>query len=1047
MYSGKYTDNLNVELFQNPTNEYRGAPLWSWNNKLNKETLLRHMDYFHEMGFGGFHIHCRTGLDTPYMGEEFMDCVHACVYKAKKEGMYAYLYDEDRWPSGTAGGKVTEDEKYRSRYLVFTSVSNEDRQKGSFIFESTGKAVAQGNGRLLARYDITIKDGYLYDYHRLEEGGGGNVWYLYEEIAGDNPWYNGTSYADTLNRMAVGRFIEETHEKYLACVGEEFGETIPSIFTDEPQFVHKTTLSFADAKEDVILPYTELLTSVYKETYGADFFDTVPELIWELSGGMTSVHRYRYHDMAAELFSSSFADVTGKWCKDHNIILTGHMMGEETLLSQTNTLGEVMRSFRGFQLPGIDMLCDAREYTTAKQAQSASHQFGCHGVMSELYGVTNWDFDFRGHKLAGDWQAALGVTLRVHHLSWESMNGEAKRDYPASIFYQSPWYQEYRFIEDHFARLNTALTRGMPYVRIGVIHPIESYWLHYGPREQTAMIREEMEDRFQSLTEWLLFSQLDFDFISESLLPQLYKKAEDRKFHVGKMLYDVIIIPCCETLRSATISYLSEYQNTGGRIIFLGAAPGLVDAMPSDAGYVLYSGACKVDFSKSKILTALNDYREIEIRSIDGSMTDNMLYQLRQDGDNRWLFIANGKKPLCKDIPEEENLTIQIKGDWQAQEYDTMNGEITVVNTINREGKTIVKKTTYDHTSILLKLMPYKTANRQRSVIEEKKEAACYTQQEGYRLCDISSYQLTEPNVLLLDMAEYRFDKGEWHAREEILRLDNNCRKKAGYPLRMEAFAQPWTRVKTHAEHVVDMRFTIDSEVRISDTMLALEELSATTVFLNGTKVGVEDCGYFTDECIRRILLPEIPAGKSELCLKVDYSKDVNLEWCYLLGDFGVKVQGSKAYLTQKPEWIAFGDYSCQGFPFYGGNMIYDVQIIIREDGEYILAVEKFRSPLIGVKIDGCYAGKIAIAPYQVSLGYLKKGEHIITLISYGNRVNTFGTIHAGNEENVWIGPDAWRTEGAYYSYEYQLKRMGILAAPRVFKCSDTAVYHKNPDE
>ena len=127
--------------------------------------------------------------------------------------------------------------------------------------------------------------------------------------------------------------------------------------------------------------------------------------------------------------------------------------------------------------------------------------------------------------------------------------------------------------------------------------------------------------------------------------------------------------------------------------------------------------------------------------------------------------------------------------------------------------------------------------------------------------------------------------------------------------------------------------------------------------------------------------------------------------------------------------------------------MIYDVQIIIREDGDYILAVEKFRSPLIGVKIDSCYAGRIAIAPYQMSLGYLKKGAHIITLISYGNRVNTFGTIHAGNEENVWIGPDAWRTEGAYYSYEYQLKRMGILAAPRVFRCSDTAVYHKNPDE
>lgn len=39
-----------------------------------------------------------------------------------------------------------------------------------------------------------------------------------------------------------------------------------------------------------------------------------------------------------------------------------------------------------------------------------------------------------------------------------TMKGEAKRDYPASISYQSPWAEEFSMIEDHFARLNTALT-------------------------------------------------------------------------------------------------------------------------------------------------------------------------------------------------------------------------------------------------------------------------------------------------------------------------------------------------------------------------------------------------------------------------------------------------------------------------------------------------------------------------------------------------------------------------------------------------------------
>lgn len=149
------------------------------------------------------------------------------------------------------------------------------------------------------------------------------------------------------------------------------------------------------------------------------------------------------------------------------------MMEEPTLASQTAALGEAMRSYRSFDLPGIDMLCDSRELTTAKQAESAVHQFGYEGMLSELYGVTNWDFDFRGHKLAGDWQAALGVTIRVHHLAWTSMAGEAKRDYPASISYQSPWYKEYHLIEDYFGRLNTALTRGSAEVKVGVVHPVD----------------------------------------------------------------------------------------------------------------------------------------------------------------------------------------------------------------------------------------------------------------------------------------------------------------------------------------------------------------------------------------------------------------------------------------------------------------------------------------------------------------------------------------------------------------------------------------------
>lgn len=374
------------------------------------------------------------------------------------------------------------------------------------------------------------------------------------------------------------------------------------------------------------------------------------------------------------------------------------------------------------------------------------------------------------------------------------------------------------------------------------------------------------------------------------------------------------------------------------------------------------------------------------------------------------------------------------------EEYDTMTGEIRPVSAERKNNMTSFIHNMYDHSSVLLKLTP--AAESQRSA--ESDADGEYTMEEGLHLASRMPYRLSEPNVLLMDMAEYRFDSGEWMEREEILRLDNVCREIAGYPLRMEAFAQPWTSEKSAPEHTLELRFAIDSEIEVEDAFLALEESDATSIWLNGKEVKPqagaagqadvpEDSGYFVDECIRKVALPHIPVGRSELLLKISYSRNTNVEWYYLLGSFGVKVTGSRAVLTPLPEQIAFGDYVDQGFPFYAGNMIYETEITVEEAGEYIIAAEKFRAPLLKVLIDGKQAGRIALAPYQVQLGHLEKGKHAITIISYGNRVNAFGTVHACNEYEHWVGPNAWRTTGAGFSYEYQLKRMGVLAAPRVF--------------
>ena len=120
LYKKNTTEKLNDELFRNPTSEYRGTPFWAWNSYLTKEELCRQIDVFKEMGLGGFHMHVRTGLENEYLSDEFMGLVKACIEKAKENEMLAWAYDEDRWPSGAAGGIVTKEEKYRGRHLVFT---------------------------------------------------------------------------------------------------------------------------------------------------------------------------------------------------------------------------------------------------------------------------------------------------------------------------------------------------------------------------------------------------------------------------------------------------------------------------------------------------------------------------------------------------------------------------------------------------------------------------------------------------------------------------------------------------------------------------------------------------------------------------------------------------------------------------------------------------------------------------------------------------------------------------------------------------------------
>lgn len=1025
LYPKNSSRSLEKELFESPTSEYRGTPFWAWNCELYPDILKRQIDYLKEMGMGGFHMHSRTGMATPYLSDEFMSLIKCCVEKARSEDMLAWLYDEDRWPSGFAGGLVTKKQEYRARHLLFTKNAYLGKGLKDSHDDSSSSAMRMENGRLIAKYDIALDaDGCLLAYRMLGESDtGNNVWYAYLEISGNSPWFNDQSYVNTLDKKAIDEFIRITYETYKKWVGSDFGDLVPAIFTDEPQFSHKTAFGYARETKDIFLPWTDDLPETFTNEYGTDILKGLPELFWEFPDGRVSVLRYRYHDHVTQRFTEAFADNCGNWCRSNGLKLTGHMMEEATLKSQTAALGEAMRAYRSFDLPGIDMLCDAREYNTAKQAQSAVHQFGYEGMLSELYGVTNWDFDFRGHKLQGDWQAALGVTVRVHHLSWVSMKGEAKRDYPASINYQAPWFREYKLIEDHFARINTALTRGKPMVRVGVIHPVESYWLYWGPSEQTSAVREQLDSNHSALTEWLIFGSIDFDFISESLFPEQCSEGSF-PLKVGQMDYDTIIVPGCHTLRKTTIDRLSEFLRQGGRLIIAGNEPKFIEAVPVNDRVIFGDKAIHIPFEKTQLLDALLPVRMIDIRNSDGSSSNDHITQMRKDGDSIWLFVAKGRTPVNADLISPKEIVIRIEGNWSAELYDTLTGVISIENTVVDGSHTLIKRKVYSHDSLLYRLMPGKSS----SVVKPEDRIFSSSSEGFFGKVPVS---LSEPNCMLLDIAEYAFDDDEYQPSDELLRIDNKFRSKLGLPLRMAAVAQPWVREQDEILHILRLRFKFQSRTELNNVSLAMEDADSATVRLNGTDVPVVTDGWYVDESIRMLMLPVIHAGENVLEVSLPFGRNTDVEWLYLLGDFGVEVRGTEKILTESVRELYFGDFVSQGLPFYGGNVTYRLEV--NGDGRDVrIQASLYRGAMIAVNVDGERAGTIVFDPYAVTIPALSEGPHIVELTLFGNRVNSFGAVHNCDMKWRWHGPGSWRTTDDRWSYEYTLRPTGILKSPAV---------------
>ena len=1011
-----------ISRFERPGPEYRGKPFWAWNGSLEESELRRQIRVIRRMGLGGFFMHSRVGLATPYLSEEWFQLVRACVDEARRYKMEAWLYDEDRWPSGAAGGLATKDSRYRMRRLRMSIL-----KPGRFVW----------NEQILCAFTANVKGRTAQNVEPLPHGSGPRsapaVLSFQRVIAESSPWYNGFTYLDTLSESAVRKFIETTHEKYLANMAQEFGQTVPGIFTDEPNYGYHEEVR--EPGEGVIaawdFPWTDSLPRVFEERYGYSLLEYLPELFLDVERIDVSRARYHYHDCLTSMFVNAFAKTIGDWCGSHHLLSTGHVLCEESLSSQTFVVGSAMRFYEHMQAPGIDNLTENNyEFDTAKQCSSVVHQMGCKWMLSELYGCTGWDFPFEGHKADGNWQAALGVNLRCPHLSWYTMLGQAKRDYPASISFQSSWWRYYSKVEDYFARINAVLTQGSPVRTVLVIHPIESTWVRFRADWPEQKEIRKLDQQLKTLRDWLLQSHLDFDYGDEEMMSRragVTAGPSGAQIAVGRALYHAVVVPPLLTIRATTVRLLRQFHEKGGLVVFAGDPPGYVDAVKDDEARKISKNCVVVPFSEKEIVTALEERsRVISISDSRGKEIPSLLYQLREDENAWYLFVVNN------DRRNGYEAVIKMDARGTAEEWDPETGARYLAEQKKPDGLLTIA-TSFAATGSRL----FVVKKKGRSGLPRRVEQKVVSRETlGRKRWEI---QLDEPNAIVLDRPKYRIGSGKTRGPAEILRVDQEIRKSLDLPVRGGAMVQPWARKSKRANGSIPVRlsytFTVRSVPRKA-VDLVIERPDRFTISFNGFPVEPEtDTGWWVDPCLRRLPLDPswFRSDENTIVLKTTYTEDDGLEALFLLSDFGVTVKGTSVTMTEPVCDLTLGDWGKQGLPFYSSAVTYMAEFPFRvgKNKRVFLVLPRWKGCCVRVLVNGREAGIIAWEPHELDMtAFAKSGKNDLRIQVVSSRRNAFGPLHQADPENRWTGPEEFATKGKRWVDSYNLKPHGLLAAP-----------------
>lgn len=990
-------------LFADPPAEYRSMPLSVWNSDVNEEEVNRMLIELKETGFGGLFIHPRPGLITEYLSDEWYNMYKYAIARGKELGLEVWIYDENSYPSGFAGGHVPQEmpESYNQGQGLKYEKTEFPLEDSSDFFICLKKEDTGWKDITTSIKQYKKEKGEYYSYHKT--------------YYGKSDWYGGYSYVDLLVPGVTEKFIEITMSGYEKTFKNEFGKAVPGVFTDEPNIVTSGGLR-----------WTPDLFDVFQRQWGYDLKVLLPLLSEEI-GDWKKV-RHNYLETLLQLFIDRWSKPWNTYCINNGLKWTGHYW--EHGWPQLNDGPDNMAMYAWHQVPAIDMLFNQFDEKSpqaqfgniraVKELRSVANQMGNSRTLSETYGGGGWDETFKDFKRLGDWEYVLGVNFMNQHLSHMTLAGARKYDYPPVFTYHSPWWENYKELNDYFARLSLVMSKGSQENNILVLEPTSTLWCyytHYSPTGNNPALMD-IGTVFQDFVTTLEKNQVEYDLGSENIIKD-HGRVTNGKFIIGEATYSTIVLPPkMENLNMPTFILLEQFISEGGKVITF-SSPDLVDGQinPRLSALIESPNIIKVPQLTKDVI---NNYLTSENFSIQFE-NGNLFHHRRQFNDGELVFLVNSS------MEEKTKGSVNMKGKTLLQ-MDAMTGKITAYP-FSKVKNSLKADFEIEPAGSLLLFCSY----------DSKKYDMPYPMQKTSIINPIGELTTTrlQDNVLPIDFLDLTV-KGKKHNNIHFSTAADIAFKAHGFEN-----GNPWNTSVQYKKSIMDRgnfvdggflasyTFNVNEKFDFSGMKLVSERPDLYRIKVNGQEVKANPGEWWLDKSFGVYTIGKlVKTGKNIVEVLISPMHILaEIEPIYITGDFSVELEKIGWSISAPVKELTLGSWREQKQPFYSWGVKYSRDYLIENmDGKYVIEAGKWNGTVAEVYVNEVKAGWIGYEPYQLDItSFINNGTNTIDIVVIGSLKNLLGP-HYKNPAPGLASPWHWKNiNAAIAGADYQMADYGLI--------------------